>query len=175
MRVHERLSFRCRCSTCACESRDNQHLLTGAKEAKFPYFSKGKPVSSWLISKSSDIFLYKSSFCASNSWLAFCSLSSALLCSSLITGAVHTSYNVIRWNGFCLRQLAEVGKRCLYLFKYGYFSYKNASIRYRRPLFTPRSRVRHVNMDACVLFDFWMLNKNTCPRHSKAWKSKDNF
>ncbi len=26
-------------------------LFTGAKEAKFPYFSKGKPVSSWLISK----------------------------------------------------------------------------------------------------------------------------
>ncbi len=33
-------------------------LFTGAK---FPYFSKGKPDSSWLISKSSDIFLYKSS------------------------------------------------------------------------------------------------------------------
>ncbi len=46
-------------------------LFTGAKEAKFPYFSKGKPVSSWLISKSSEIFLYKSSVCASNSWPAF--------------------------------------------------------------------------------------------------------
>ncbi len=47
-------------------------LFTGAKEANFPYFSKGKPVSSWLISKSSDIFLYKSSVWASNSWPAFC-------------------------------------------------------------------------------------------------------
>ncbi len=47
-------------------------LFTGAKEAKFPYFSKGKPVSSWLISNSSDISFYKSLFYASNSWLAFC-------------------------------------------------------------------------------------------------------
>ncbi len=47
-------------------------LFTGAKEAKFPYFTKGKPVSSWLISKSSYILLYKSTFCISNSWPAFC-------------------------------------------------------------------------------------------------------
>ncbi len=32
-------------------------------EANFPYFSKGKPVSSWLISKSSNICLYKSLAC----------------------------------------------------------------------------------------------------------------
>ncbi len=37
-------------------------LFTGAKEAKFPYFSKGKPVSSWLISKSSDIFFINPRF-----------------------------------------------------------------------------------------------------------------
>ncbi len=55
-------------SACVCESRKKQRLFIGATEAKFPYFSKGKPVSSWLISKSSDIFLYKSSFCTSNSW-----------------------------------------------------------------------------------------------------------
>ncbi len=35
-------------------------------------FSKGKPVSSWLILNSSDMLLDKSSFCASNSWPAFC-------------------------------------------------------------------------------------------------------
>ncbi len=35
-------------------------LFTGAKEAKFPYFSKGKPVSSWLISNSSNILFYTS-------------------------------------------------------------------------------------------------------------------
>uniref|UniRef100_A0A672LAP4 Calcium-transporting ATPase n=1 Tax=Sinocyclocheilus grahami TaxID=75366 RepID=A0A672LAP4_SINGR len=35
--------------------------------SKVSLFSKGKPVSSWLISKSSDILLYKSSFCTSNS------------------------------------------------------------------------------------------------------------
>ncbi len=43
---------------CLQEQR-KQHFLTLA-------------VSSWLISKSSDIFLYKSSFCASNPWPAFC-------------------------------------------------------------------------------------------------------
>ncbi len=45
-----------------------------ANETMFPYFSKG---SSWLISKSSNIFLYKSSFCAFNFWrfgVLFCSL-----------------------------------------------------------------------------------------------------
>ncbi len=34
--------------------------------------SKGKLGSSWLISKSPNIFLYKSLFCASNSWPVFC-------------------------------------------------------------------------------------------------------
>ncbi len=45
-----------------------------ANETMVPYFSKG---SSWLISKSSNIFLYKSLFCASNFWrfgVLFCSL-----------------------------------------------------------------------------------------------------
>ncbi len=37
-----------------------------SKEAKLNCFIKGKPVSSLLISKSSHIFLNKSSFCASN-------------------------------------------------------------------------------------------------------------
>ncbi len=58
-------------------------LFTGAKEAKYPYFSKGTPVSSWLISKSSDIFFYKSSVYTSNSWPAFCFVLSPR--SSLIT------------------------------------------------------------------------------------------
>ncbi len=46
---------------------------------------KGKPASSWLISKSSDIFLYRSSFCASNSWPAFCFVLSP--CSSVSRNA----------------------------------------------------------------------------------------
>ncbi len=58
-----------------------ESLFTGAKEAKFLYFSKGK--CSWLISKSSDIFLYKSLVCTSNSCLAFCFVLSPR--SSLIT------------------------------------------------------------------------------------------
>ncbi len=42
-------------------------LFTGAKEAKFPYLTKGKPASFWLIEILLN-FLYKSSFCASNSY-----------------------------------------------------------------------------------------------------------
>ncbi len=53
------------------------------------------------------------------------------------------AYIILR-NGFRIRQLAEVRERCLYPFKYGYFSYKNTLICYRRPLFTPRSRVMRV-------------------------------
>ncbi len=67
-------------------------LFTGAKEAKFPYFSKGKPVS---------IFLYKSSFCVSNLWPQICFVLS--LRSSLITQ---------RRKGFLVRQSAEVRKKC---------------------------------------------------------------
>ncbi len=49
-------------------------------------YNKGKPVSSWLISKSSDIFIYKVSICASNSWPVFSfALSSAFTSSSLLT------------------------------------------------------------------------------------------
>ncbi len=45
------------------------------------------------------------------------------------------------------------------------FLTKNASIRYRRPLFTPRCRVRHVLiMDAHTLFDyFWTVEKKKTP------------
>ncbi len=42
-----------------------------SREPSFVY-SKGKPVSSWLVSKSSNIFLYKSSFCTSDWWPVFC-------------------------------------------------------------------------------------------------------
>ncbi len=75
----------CRVCTTRAPLRYASHtnLFTGAKEAKFLTFSKVKPVSSWLISKSSNIFLYKSSVCTSNSWPAFCFVLS--LHSSLIT------------------------------------------------------------------------------------------
>ncbi len=65
-RIHKRLPFRQmppdRRSACVCESRENQCLFTGANKTNFPYFTKGKQVFSWLISKSSDVLLYKSSF-----------------------------------------------------------------------------------------------------------------
>ncbi len=57
--------------------------LQEQRKQSFLTFSKVKPVSSWLISKSSNIFLYKSSVCTSNSWPAFCFVLS--LHSSLIT------------------------------------------------------------------------------------------
>ncbi len=126
-------------------------LFTGAKEAKFPYFSKGKPVSFWLISKSSDIFLFKSSFCASNSWPVFY---------------------------FVLSPLSvEVTKKCLLHWKYGYFSYKNAWIRCRRPLFTPWSCVRHVLLRIRTLYftSSGLFTKSTRLTHCNAWRGQDNF
>ncbi len=55
--------------------------------------------------------------------------------------------------------------------------YKNASIRYRRPLFTPRSRVKQVLICMHVLYltTFALLNTTTRPCHYRAWKSQDNF
>ncbi len=122
-----------------------ESLYTGAKEAKFPYFSKGKPVSSPLISKSSDIFLYKSSFCASNLWPAFCFVLS--LRSSLITQRRHPTSSTGMHSAYGSEE-----KKCLLRLKYGYFSYKNAWIRYRRPSFTPQSRVRHVLLRMRALY-----------------------
>ncbi len=110
----------------------------GAKQAKFPYFSKGKLVSAWLISKSSGIFLYKSSFCASNSWPAFCFVL------VFVTNHAMPTFYVIR------PELLR--KKCLLRLKYGYLSHKNAWIRYRRPLFTTRSRVKHVLLRMRALY-----------------------
>ncbi len=68
-------------------------------------------------------------------------------------------------------------KRCLSRFKYGYFSYKNASIWYRWPLFTPRSRVKQILtwIDAVYLTAFGLLKKTPTHCHYKAWKSKEQF
>ncbi len=57
-----------------------------------------------------------------------------------------------------------------------YLSYKNASIRYRRPLFTP-SRVMCILiwMHTLYLTTFALLNTTTRPCYYRAWKSKDNF
>ncbi len=66
---------------------------------------------------------------------------------------------------FCIRQSAEVIEKCLLRLKYGYFSYKNTWIRCKRPLFTPRSCVRHVLlwMRTLYLTCFGLLKRNTCP------------
>ncbi len=142
-------------------------LFTGAKEAKFPYFRKGKPVSSWLISKSSNIFLYKSSFCASNSWPVFCFVLSPR--SSLITQRRSPTSST--------GTTSTYHSQCLLRLKSGYFSYKNAWIRYRRPLFTPRSRVRHILLRMRTLYftSSGLLTKSTRLPHSKAWRGQDHF
>ncbi len=121
-------------------------FLQEQRKQSFLTLAKGKPVSSWLISKSSDIFLYKSSFCASNSWLAFCfvlsprsSLITQRWCPTSSAGTAFAYHSQWKW------------EKSVYL-KYGYLSYKNAWIRYRRPLFTPQSHVRHVLLWMCALY-----------------------
>ncbi len=141
----------CWCCACTCESCQKQRLFTGAKEAKFLDFSNGKPVSSWLISISSNISLYKFSFCTSNSWLLFCfDLSTAhLRC------ATPTSYVISSARSGCEHKL---DKSDYYGLNMDIFlRKKNTSICYRRPLFTPQSHVRHFFIvDGCALLDlFW--------------------
>ncbi len=85
---------------------------------------------------------------------------------------------VIYSNGLNVWQSAEVRKKCLLDLKHGYVCYKNAWIRYRRPLFTLRSHVRHVLLRIRVLF-FKMysglLTKSTPLPHCNAWRGQDNF
>ncbi len=48
--------------------------------------------------------------------------------------------------------LDVVREKCLLCLKYGYLSFKNAWIRYRGPLFTPRSRVRDILLRMHILY-----------------------
>ncbi len=53
---------------------------------------------------------------------------------------------------------------------------KNAWIFYRRPLFTPESRARHVLLRRALYFmSSERLTKNTLLPHCKAWRGQDNF
>ncbi len=104
-------------SACACESRKNQRLqeqrkesfLTLAKENQSPLGLFRNPLTFFFTNPRFELLI--------RDRLLFCSLSVALPCLSLITGAytTHTSY-VISKNSFCLRQLEEVKERCLYCF-----------------------------------------------------------
>ncbi len=101
--------------------------------------------------------------------ILFCSLS------AFITNHAKPTSYVIRRNDFHFWQLDEVREMCLLRLKYGYFSYKNAWIRYRRPLFTPQSCVRHLLwIHALYLTCCGLLNRNT-HRNDNTWNSKDNF
>ncbi len=82
----------------------------------------------------------------------------------IINHSTPTSY-VIHRNGFRVRPIAEVIEKCLLHLKYGYFSYKNAWIRYRRPLFTPPEPCKaHFIMDARALINmFWTVEQKHPP------------
>ncbi len=84
---------------------------------------------------------------------------------------------IIYSNGLNVWQSAEVRKKCLLDLKHGYVCYKNAWIRYRRPLFTLRSHVRHVLLWIRALFFMYsgLLTKSTPLPHCNAWRGQDNF
>ncbi len=66
---------------------------------------------------------------------------------------------------FHVQQSAEVREKSLLRLKYGYFLYKYAWNRYRRPLFMLRSHVRHVFlwMHMLYLICFGLLQRKTHP------------
>ncbi len=112
-----------------------------SREPSFVY-SKGKPISSWLILKSIDIFLYKSSFILlirdqcfvllSPLWFHVCHFSPELM---LRLHPTSSAWMPLSWTR--VRQLAEARNYVFLSFKYGYFAYKSTLIRFRRPLLTP--------------------------------------
>ncbi len=85
----------------------------------------------------------------------FCSL----LCASIrhfslqLMHTLHPTSATLLW--MCVQQLVEARDYGLYIFKYGYYSYKTALIPFRRPLLTPLSHVmQFFMMDECTLLDF---------------------
>ncbi len=169
----------CRRGACSCESCKNQRLFIGAKEAKFPYFTKGNQ---------SPLGLYRNPptfFCTNPRFVLLICDRRFVLFSLRRASAFVTNLQCLRDSyvlshppkHLSLLQLAEVRKRYFYYFKYGYLSYKNISIHYRRPLFTPRSHVMCVLlwMHTLYLTTFDLLNTTTHPCHYRAWKSQDNF
>ncbi len=138
-------------------------IYAGAKQAKFPYFSKGKLVSAWLISKSSGIFLYKSSFCASNSWPAFC-----FVLVFVTNHATPTFYvirpELLRKKVFITFEIwIFISQKCM-------DSLQEAFIHHPEPC-----EARFIT-DACTLFHvFWTVDKKHAYPHCKAWRGQDNF
>ncbi len=88
------------------------------------------------------------------------------------TCAAPVSYVICRKGSLLwtrIRQIAEVAQNCLYRFEnIFFFFYKNASIRYRRPLFTHTVHVRHVFLWIHALYFtcFGLCNRNT---HRLQW------
>lgn len=125
---------------------------------KFPFVSKRKPISTLLISKTSDTFLYKPSECTSNSWPVFF----WVFFSASITKHATLLCCIIRRNCFGIWQMVKVIENGLLHLDYGCFYYKNVWIRYSRPLFTQQSSVRHLLfwMHALHLTGFATIHHN---------------
>ncbi len=99
-------------------------------------------------------------------WFSFAKVRKLFfLCSCKQTHETSISHRRVRCTYVLLYVICQNGlhvwqrkweKSVYTILKYWYFSYKNAPICYRRPLFTPWSHVRHVLlMDGCALFDFF--------------------
>ncbi len=149
-----------------------------SRKPTFVYRSQWSKVSLLYQRKTSLLLAYIEILRYSNSWQRFV-LFSLYCASAFVTNLqrLHVAY-VLRHppERFRLQQLAEVRKRCLYRFKYGYLSYKNTSIRYRG-LYSLPGAVMHVLiwMDALYLTTFDLLNTISRPCRYRAWKSQDNF
>ncbi len=146
---------------------------------KFPYFTKGKPVSSWLISKSSYIFLYISLFCASNSWLFV--LLSLLCASAFVTNhrRMHDAYvlhhlpgtasmydSQLKWE----KSICNILNMDIFLTKTHRFAAGD--------LYSPPGAMWGTFYYGCACFillilDYW--TETPAYSHWNAWKSKEKF
>ncbi len=148
-----------------------------SQEPTIVYRSKGIKTLSWLISKPSNIFLRQRT---SNSWPVFCfALSPLRFCIRhfspefvLQQRATSSAQNgVLLWTR--IQQLAEVRDYCLYNFKYGYFSYKNASGGFYSPPGAMWGTFYYGWMHFIgLLLDYWKITPIHC--HYNIWNITPN-
>ncbi len=157
--ANERLSFRRMTQDAVhalvCFTKTNVCLQEQRKQSFLTWPKKN----SWLILKSSHIFLCKSSFCASNSWPVFCFvLSTVCLRSSLIVVlTLHPTSSA--YHGL------QKWKRGVYsIFKYGYCLTKTIPLA-TGGLYSPLEPCEACYIrDGCTLFDyFWTVEQKHPP------------